>query len=101
MSDEAVSRPEFDMLRQAVSENARRLDSIDQSGTRGVGVVQQQITDLAKDVAGLQVKFDKHESEHGQSERDRRSSRRWLVTSGIALLVALEGPLAYLVVHVR
>jgi TolA-binding protein len=96
-----VSREEFNMLRDQVAANLTRLDGIDTSGTRGVGVVQQQLMDLKGDVTELRVRLEKHEGEHQQVARDQRTARRWLVTAGIALLVALEGPMGYIIVHVR
>jgi len=93
MSDEQVSRGEFTMLANTVSENQRRLDMIDQSGTRGVGVLQVQITDLAKDIARLDLRLDGHEHEH-EVERKERSSARWkLAALVVALFAAIEGPL--------
>lgn len=96
-----VSREEFNMLREQVAANAVRLDHIDELGTRGVGIVQSQLMDLKGDVTGLAVRLEKHEAEHTQQARDQRTARRWLVTAGIALLVALEGPMGYIIVHVR
>lgn len=92
-----VTRAEFDMLRQVVSDNARRLESIDTSGTRGVGVLQQQITDLAKDVSAVAVRQEKHDREHASDAKARASSRRWMIGTGIAFLAMIEGPLIYLI----
>lgn len=108
MTAPEVTRGEFEMLRQQVGDNARRLDSIDASGTRGVGIVQVQLTDLAKDVAalraqlhedvaGLEKRLDDHDTYHREQERQGIVSRRWIITTWIAVLVAVEGPLLYLV----
>ncbi len=96
-----ITRGEFDMLSRMVSEGSHRIDAIDVSGTRGVGVLQQQITDLAKDVAGVTVRIDKHEEEHVREARARIVSRRWAVGMGVAALSAVEGPLAYLIAHLH
>ena len=86
-----VSRPEFEMLRSSVTANAHRLDAIDHGGTRGVAVVQIQLSDLAKDVARLDSRMDKHEKEHLQEEAERKNSRRWLWTTAIGAVAAIGG----------
>jgi hypothetical protein len=91
MTDAPVSRGEFEMLARTVAENARRLDSIDRGGTRGVAVVQLQVSDLAKDVAKLAERLDQHERDHQQDARDRRTGRRYLITTVIAGATALAG----------
>lgn len=107
-----VTRGEFDMLRQVAASNAsridnveatiaHRIDSLDQTGTRGVGVVQTQLTELAKDMAGLATRMDAHEQDHKTDAAERKTARRWLVTAVIAAFALLEGPLAYVIVHLR
>ena len=81
------------MLASQVSENQRRIDVIDQSGTRGVGVVQVQLTDLAKDVARLSARLDQHEGEHQAEARDRASARWRLAALAVTLFAAIEAPL--------
>lgn len=82
---EPVTRGEFTMLERQVEENARRLNTIDASGTRGVGVLQLQITDLARE-------FAKHEEKHAQDETRRVAARRWgwtFVAAGAASMAAV------------
>lgn len=86
MTDAPITRAEFGMLAERVSENARRLDTIDQGGTRGVAVVQLQITELAKD-------FAKHEEQHTAAEARRLSGRRWAIALGVAAIAAIDGPM--------
>lgn len=78
------------MLVQRVDENARRIDSIDVTGTRGVGVLQLQITDLAKDFAA-------HEKVHEQAESKRTIGRRWGIGAAIAGIASLCAVIALLV----
>jgi hypothetical protein len=92
-----VSRGEFEMLARSVTDNARRLDAIDQGGTRGVAIVTVQLTDLAKDVARLGERMDQHEKEHVQDALDRKSGRRWLVGTLITAAAGLGGVYALLV----
>ena len=100
MPDE-VTRGEFDMLKSMVTDNNRRIDTIDSTGTRGVGVIQTQLTDLAKDVATVTSRLELHEKDHIQEAQDRikqrRSAVRYYVTTLIAFLVLVEAPLLYLV----
>ena len=98
---EPITRPEFEMLRQLVSDNIKRLEAIDQSGTRGVGVVQVQLTDLAKDVAGLVTRLDAHDGDHVREARERVAGRRWMIATVVAFLAAIEVPLGWLIVHVH
>lgn len=101
MIGERVGRAEFDMLRGAVAENVRRLDSIDQGGTRGVGVLSVQVADVIKDVAELGAQIESHRREHEATERARVTGRRWLIGTGLAALALVESPLLYLLAHVR
>jgi hypothetical protein len=89
-----MNRREFDRL-------ASRLDQIDQVGTRGVGALQVQVTDLAKDVAELKGESrawqTTHESQHQADAAERLQGRRWLVTTGIAGLVAMMTAIGLLI----
>jgi hypothetical protein len=85
------------MLRRLVEENGRRLDTIDSTGTRGVGVLQIQITDLAKDFAA-------HEAKHEADESRRSSARRWawsFAAAGVASMAAVLGLLADIATHLH
>lgn len=86
MTDDAVSRAEFNMLVQQVADYNRRLEAIDSGGTRGVAVLQLQITDLAKDFAA-------HEKQHEMMESRRLSGRRWAIALAVAAIAAIDGPM--------
>jgi hypothetical protein len=98
MADEPVTRREFDKL-------DNRVTLMDTNGTRGVLLVQERLADVAKDVtkldAEMRMKFEEHERQHGQERRDRISGRRWLVSVGIAGLVAMVAVITLLVDLVR
>lgn len=81
-----VTRAEFEMLAKQVSEQYRRLEAIDAGGTRGVGVLQLQITDLAKDFAA-------HEKQHEILEVRRVAGRRWAIALAVAAIAAIDGPM--------
>lgn len=101
MADEVVTRGEFELLRQIVTANQARLEGIDSSGTKGVAVVQAQLTDLVKDVARLEAEVDKRLDEHlrvhVQDQRDRAAGRRWLAGTVIAVLVLLVAILSLVI----
>ena len=89
-----VSREEFAMLSRQVEDNARRLDNIDTTGTRGVAVLAVQITELAKD-------FSRHEEKHDRADAARLTARRWLWGAVIAGIAAIDGPIVTVLLAVR
>lgn len=105
---EPVTRDEFRMLSDALARTGARLDTMDQSGTRGVAVLGVQIQGLAKDVAGLGSEMAAHRQAHERRDEDteraraddtraRIAGRRWTVGAAIALLAAIDGPMLYLI----
>lgn len=104
MSDDGgVTRGEFDLLKQMVAQAQNRIDTIDSSGTKGVAVVQSQLTDLAKDMVRLETemdkRFDEHLRVHVADQRDRVTGRRWLAGTVIAALVLLVAILGLIIQH--
>lgn len=91
--DLPATRREMDMLRD-------ELHRLDDHGSRGVGVMQTQMTDLVKDVTELKSevnqRFEAHRIEHEKAARERVVGRRWLVGTGIAGLTAMTAMLALL-----
>lgn len=91
--DAPATRREMDQLRE-------ELRRIDDHGTRGVGVLQAQVTDLVKDVvelkADMNTRFQAHQRQHEVAERERRAGRRWLIGTVIAALVVLVAILTLL-----
>ena len=90
MSDsEWVSRREFDHL-------VARVEQMDSLGTRGVGAMSVQITELAKDFSDLKADTKAweatHDKQHEQEKRERTLARRWLVGAAIAAVAAVDGP---------
>lgn len=88
-----VTRGEFDLLKQIVVTNQARLEGMDQSGTKGVAVVQTQLTDLVKDVVRLEAeldkRFDEHAHMHTAEAQSRTVSRRWAVSTFLAALAII------------
>ena len=100
MTVEYVSRREFDDLRAMVTRNGQRMDWLDEHGTRGVGSLQLQVTELAKDVAKVEAAQEAHVIAHQAESRERRdqvrSTTRWyiglmagIVGSGLADFIAI------------
>ena len=87
------TRGEFELLKQIVTANQARIDSIDNIGTRGVGVVQAQLVEVVKDLADLKAdvnkRFDDHQRVHEQDTQERAAGRRWLIGTLIAAVVML------------
>lgn len=85
MGSGRVSRAEFDAL-------ARRLDFLDEHGTRGVGVVSSQVTAVSQQLTQLgQAQVD-HERQHVKEREDGIRSRRWRVGMIIAGIAAVDTP---------
>jgi hypothetical protein len=85
-----VTRGEFDLLKSMVESNRARLEGIDQSGTKGVAVVQTQLNEVVRDLVELKAevdkRFDAHIRQHAQEARDRVTGRRWLIGTSLAAL---------------
>jgi len=88
MTDE-IGRHEFAQLVRRVDDNQQRLNTIDATGTRGVAVLAVQLQEIAKD-------FAKHEEKHEREERDRRSNRRWIIATAIAMIGLMVAILTFL-----
>lgn len=93
MTDEYATRRELDQLRQ-------ELIRMDDHGTRGVSVVQAQLTDVIKDVLELKgevnARFAEHQRHHERDEDSRAGNRRWALGFGVAILGAIGGLYPYL-----
>lgn len=89
------------MRRREFERLERRVDHLDQTGTRGVGVLTERVADLAKDVAKLEALMEAHERQHEQDRQERAAGRRWLIgtiaamSSGILALI-IEVMIAHL-----
>lgn len=98
---ETVGRPEFDAL-------VRRVEQMDQQGTRGVAGVAIQLANAISDIGELRADFKEHEHEHvkdrEQRDRERTTTRRFRITATIgasASVAAVLGVLADIASHVH
>ena len=66
-----------------------RVDAMDANGTRGIAIVQSQLSEVIKDLAKLEGRIEVHDQVHVQESRDRVSGRRWMASTAIAVLVLL------------
>lgn len=93
-NDIPATRREVDQLRDD-------LHRLDDHGTRGIGALQIQVTELVKDLADLKadvnIRFEKHEKEHADDKQNRIIARRWLAGFAITLLVALIAVIGLLI----
>ena len=74
-----------------------RVNWLDEHGTRGVGALQIQVTQLVRDVTKVEERLDRQDAEldrrFDDAERKRAASRRWAWGWAIAAVIALETPL--------
>ena len=82
---EMVTRYEFAELARRMDMMDRRIETIDQGGTRGMAVVAVQIQELTKD-------FARHELVHERERSSRLNQRRWLAGIFVAAVAAVDGP---------
>lgn len=91
--DTWVSQREFDQLRAEVTR-------IDDHGTRGIGTIQTQLTEVVKDVTELKSevnsRFAEHQRQHEREQADRAVNRRWGIGLAVAVLAAVGGLYPYL-----
>lgn len=96
------------MLREQVNESARRIDAIDQGGTRGVAVVGVQVAEVIKDVADVRTELRAdvadmrralaaHEAKHEKEARQRVNGRRWALGFAIAAGTTLAAILSVVI----
>lgn len=85
----------------------RRVEQIDAQGSRGVAALAIQLSDARQDILDLKAEFKSHEQVHERereqarldrlatdrdrvtAERDRRKTRRWLITGVVLPSLAL------------
>lgn len=77
-------------LNRRIDDNKRRLDALDEHGTRGVDSLKQEVVRLRSDLEG-------HEKLHQRQADDQRTSRRWFVGTTIALVTPLYPLLIWLI----
>jgi len=103
VADEFVTRREMDIFRAESNEVHKDIRSeireLDNHGTRGVLQLSIQVTDLTKSVAKFDEKLEHHEGQHVEERKDRTKSRRWIITTSIALL-SVGGTLIYMMFDV-
>jgi hypothetical protein len=68
---------------------------LDDHGSRGVGTVQAQLTDVIKDVTELKAemnnRFTEHQRQHERDEDKRTTARRWSMGFAVAMIGAVGG----------
>lgn len=94
--DQYASQRELDLLRQ-------RIDQMDQHGTRGVGTLQVRIDEIIKDLTEMKVGYSTWQTDHlalHKAETDNaKQSRRYILTTSIAILAVVVAVLAISVGH--
>lgn len=74
---------------------------MDSQGTRGVGILQLQVTEIVADLTQMRADTrawqTEHERQHEQERRERIVGRRWLVGTGIAGLASMAAVISMLI----
>lgn len=88
-----VSWREFNQFLNTYNQLARRVEQMDTNGTRGVAVLNLQVTNLIGQIATLETDMRTWQSAHVQAHNNevnkRVSSRRWAIGTAIACIAAL------------
>lgn len=71
-------------LEAEVADLRSQLRQMDLTGTRGVSVLQEQVTQM-------RLEFARHEKSHEMEALQRTQGRRWIVTVAIAACAAVGG----------
>jgi hypothetical protein len=92
LTDGPVTRGEFDMLRQNLSEVAQRLNNVD-TGKDGVAAMAVQVRELATDLgelkADVNTRFEQHLTQHTEDLKARAAARRWMIGTVIGAAGAM------------
>lgn len=95
-----TAQPETPATQREVDILREELHRLDDHGSRGVGAIQAQLTDVVRDIIELKTemngRFEAHQRVHDQDHRERVQGRRWLIGTGIAGLVAMAAAITLL-----
>lgn len=89
-----MTTPEPPATRYELDQLVRRVEAIDQGGTRGIGRMNEQITQLVRDFARVEGELSEHEKYHAQEARQRATDRRWRIGTTIVafgVLITIMG----------
>lgn len=94
MPDDApYTRREGDQL-------ARRVEGMDEHGTRGMQLLGERVSQQSRAIADLagQVadRFAEHTRQHDAEQKERTARRRWLITAAIAAAASVAAVLSLL-----
>lgn len=104
-SEDIVTRGEFELLKLMVTQNQARLESMDVTGTRGVGALQTRMDDFLRDFAGFKVDvsndFKDHMQVHERDKQEHSANRKWAIGVVLTFLTAIGGlyPLLIVLAH--
>lgn len=103
MTDDNGVRRELDQMGGWLSRLEARIDEMDRLGTRSMGAVTVQISNLAQDmgeIAGEQRSWQAaHREQHQAEVAQRGAARRWLIALALGNAVALVSPWLVVITH--
>lgn len=99
MTEPLVTRRELDLMKTAADvEHAKmwqKIESLDDHGSRGVSVLQVQVTELAKAITRLETEMDQgfkgHQERHDREAETLAISRRWRAGLTVTAVLAVAG----------
>lgn len=90
-----ATRREVDQIAGRLNQVEQRIDHLDATGTRGVAVIQSQMTNLTNKVddlkTGIDAKFIEHNKDHELDQTRVDKNRRILFTTLVSVSLAVLG----------
>lgn len=103
--EDVVTRGEFELLRTMVTDNRLRLETIDATGTRGVGALQIRMDDFISSFADFKLEvsndFKDHITQHEKEKEEHQSNRRWAIGVIVTIITAIGGLYPILILAVN
>jgi|SRR6266568_2523920 len=93
--------PDFPASQRDLDALARKVDFIDQNGSRGMGVLAIQVAEIIKDLGILDTRvenrFAEHAAQHQREAEVRSGNRKWVMTTAIGGVASMGGLYALII----
>lgn len=84
-----MTQPEPPPSRREFSALVKRVTAIDRFGSRPMIKLVAQVAQIARDLADLKREWEEQHKRHEERRRERTITRRWVIGTCIAAIVAL------------